>query len=367
MIFNYKVTKYLAILQFFRTLFSIISYPELALISIGKAAFAGCGGLTSLTIPNSVVSIGENAFVNCHAIELLNYNAVCADFMGGGTKSPFYGLNVSNINIGNSVQKIPDSFAYGLTKLTSMIIPNSVSTIGGGAFYGCSRLMNVTIPNSVTFIGRNAFYDCEGLTSVRITDLAAWCKISFEHIYANPNSYANPLYYAHHLYLNGSEVTELIIPDSITSINDFAFHGCSGLTSVIIPNSVISIGRYAFYGCSGLTSVSISNSVNSFGNSVFFGCPNISRVISMKTNPPICWDLTTFNNNVYNHAQLHVPEGSERVYATDQYWGQFVNIIGDVNDNNPSDDSDYLKCDVNGDSEVNIADVNRVIDAILNH
>ena len=118
---------------------------------------------------------------------------------------------------------------------------------------------------SVTSIGSSAFYGCSGLTSVNISDIVQWCAIEFG------NYDANPLYYAHHLYLNGSEVTDLIIPNSVTEIGWDAFSGCTGLKSVTIGNSVTSIGNYAFWECSGLTSVTIGNSVTSIGEYAFYG------------------------------------------------------------------------------------------------
>ena len=168
--------------------------------SIGEGAFYGCSGLTSVTIPNSVTSIGSQAF-------------------------------------------------YGCSCLTSVTIGNSVTSIGNNAFGYCSGLTSVTIGNGVTSIGSGAFYNCSGLTKVNITDIAAWCNIQFENTY-----YSNPLYYAKHLYINDTEVTNLTIPNTVTSIGQYTFYNCSSLTSVTIPNSVTSIGEYAFYGCSGLTS-----------------------------------------------------------------------------------------------------------------
>ena len=145
----------------------------------------------------------------------------------------------------------------------------SVTSIGSYAFYNCTGLTSVTIPNSVTSIGFGAFYNCNNLTSVNISDLEAWCRISFD---------SNPLSYAHHLFLNGKEVKELIIPNSVTSIGSGAFGGCTGLTSVYIPNSVTSIGDRAFAGCNNLTSVYIPNSVTSIGNSAFSGCKSLTSV-----------------------------------------------------------------------------------------
>ena len=156
--------------------------------------------------------------------------------------------------------------------LTSVTIPNSVTSIGNYAFQYCDGLTSVTIGNSVTSIGDNAFYDCSRLTSVHIYDIAAWCDIDFS------NYESNPLSYAHHLYLNGEEVKDLVIPNSVTSIGDDAFHGCSALTSVTIPNSVTSIGHGAFLGCSGLTLVTIPNSVTSIGSCAFSCCSGLTSV-----------------------------------------------------------------------------------------
>ncbi len=127
----------------------------------------------------------------------------------------------------------------------------------------------MTIGNSVTSIGSSAFNECKWLTSVHISDLAAWCKISFAD---------NPLYYAHHLFLNGEEVKDLVIPNSVTSIGQSAFRDCSGLTSVTIPGSVTSIGGDAFESCSGLTSVTIPNSVTSIGSEAFWDCSGLTSV-----------------------------------------------------------------------------------------
>ena len=162
---------------------------------------------------------------------------------------------------------------YYCSGLTSVTIPNSVTSIGNYAFQNCSGLTSVTIPNSVTSIGDGAFYNCSGLKKVIVKDIAAWCGIKFD------GSYSNPLYYAKHIYSDeNTEITNLIIPNSVTSIGNRAFYDCSGLTSVTIPNSVTSIGQSAFSGCSGLTSVTIGNSVTSIGSSAFSYCSGLTSV-----------------------------------------------------------------------------------------
>ena len=154
--------------------------------SIGKEAFGDCDGLTSITIPNSVTSIGDYAFYHCSSL--------------------------TSITIPNSVTSIGEGAFMYCRSLTSITIPNSVTRIEPKTFVKCCSLTSITIPNSVTRIGDEAFRDCDGLTSITI-------------------------------------------PNSVTSIGDYAFYYCSSLTSITIPNSVTSIGKRAFSNCSSLTSI----------------------------------------------------------------------------------------------------------------
>ena len=315
-----------------------ITIPN-SVTGIGSSAFEDCTGLTSITIPNSVTSIGNEAFNGCTSLKKLRIedgegtlslgcNTYDSYRIGKGLfydcpletlylgrnlsyntgsnygYSPFHNIKtLASVTIGNSVTSIGEWALSGCTGLTSIEIPNSVTSIGSDAFNGCTGLTSITIPNSVTSIEEYAFYDCSGLTAVHIGDLAAWCGIDF----ASAN--ANPLYYAKNLYLNGELVTDLVIPDSVTSIEYAAFYNCTGLTSIEIPNSVTSIGGSAFYDCFGLTSVVIGNSVTSIGYDAFARCfglktvYNLSNLTFSKGSPGYGY-VAFYADKVYN-----LPEG----------------------------------------------------------
>ncbi len=325
--------------------------------SIGFCAFSGCTGLTAITIPESVTSIGNGAFSGCTGLTSVVWNAKkCGGW--SGYCSPFHSdcNNITSFTFGNEVDSIPAYLCEEMANLTSITIPNSVTSIGDRAFWRCTGLTSITIPNSVTSIrdyafsgctsltsvvwnakkcnakyvfwgdsivsfvfgneveeipnylcydikkltsvtignsvtsiGEDAFYGCTGLTQTNYTgDIAGWCAILFG------SWYANPIFYSHNLYINGTKITDLIIPDSVASIGNYAFNGCYSLASVTIGNSVTSIGNYAFYGCSSLASVTIGNSVTSIGEDAFSGCTNLSSVIWNAKAYPDCFNNTPF-------------------------------------------------------------------------
>ena len=311
---------------------SSLKYVTVTGGNILYGAFRDCSGLTSVTIPDSVTSIGNNAFEDCDQLQNIYITDIAAwchisglhNLMGYGSNNKNLYINnelVTSATIPDGVITIPFSAFYGCRNFTDITIPDSVTGIGAFAFRGCTGLTSITIPDGVTSIGYGAFYDCTGLTTVNwnaasceilaskdypifngctnlfmvnigrnVTiipsdifagcrepkginyagDVARWCEISgLINLMSSPRT----------LYIGGKKVEgELVIPDSVTSIGDYAFRGCITLTSITIPDSVTSIGRYAFRECSGLTSVTIGNSVTSIGYSAFAGCTRLASV-----------------------------------------------------------------------------------------
>ena len=289
--------------------------------SIGDGAFAFCSGLTSVTIPNSVTSIGEGVFFGCTGLTTMTIpNPVTS--IGGYAFYVCSGL--TSVTIPNSITSIGYGVFYGCTGLTTMTIPNSVTSIGDSAFSGCSSLTTVTIPNSVTSIGKYAFHNCSGLTSVTIgNSVTTVGKYAFADCSGLTSVVVDKNNGTFDSRDNCNAIIETstnklvvgcknsIIPNSVTSIGEYAFYHCSELTSVTIPNSITSIDKASFYGCSGLTSVTVDknngtydsrdkcnaiiesstnklivgcknttipNSVTSIGDSAFYGCEGLTSV-----------------------------------------------------------------------------------------
>ena len=280
--------------------------------SIGDYAFNDCSSLTSVEIPNSVTSIGEDAFFgtawyNNQPDGIIYAGKVLYKYKGtmpantsitieDGTVSispqAFSDCSsLTSVEIPNSVTSIGYYAFDGCSSLTSVELPNSVTSIGDYAFQACSSLTSIELPNSVTSIGNGAFWGCSSLTSVEIgnsvTSIGAYafadCS-SLTSIVVAPN---NPKYDSRDNCnaIIESESNTLIagcmnstIPNSVTSIGSWAFYDCSSLTSVEIGNSVTSIGYAAFSNCSSLTSVEIGNSVTSIDMWAFSRCSSLTSV-----------------------------------------------------------------------------------------
>ena len=244
-----------------------VTIPEGVTTIIGNAFF-GCKNITSVSIPNSVVEIGDWAFGKCN--------------------------HLKSITIPHSVIKIGECAFYGCTDLTTAEIGNGIESIPSQTFSGCQKLKTLTIGADVKNIGGYAFFDCNSLQKVIVPDLNTWFNITFE------SDYSDPLQIAHHLYSDeNTEITDLIIPDGVTTINEGAFKDCIGLKSISVPNSVEEIGKYAFENCTGiknayfntttvpcclernesLEQVELGDSVKIIEDYAFHDCINLSSVI----------------------------------------------------------------------------------------
>ena len=278
---------------------------------IAEEAFKNCEVLTSISIPNSVASIGNDAFSGCTSLTTvtLNSNAIMSASRTWNTSMKYmFGSQVKTYVIGDAVKSIGNSAFYGCTNLLSITIPYSINSIGESAFYGCTNLPSITIPYSVTNIGRDAFHGCFFVYDSFINNSSLTSDTNWGAILSDVETDEGLLIKGDTLVVRCRLwATSATIPNSVIRINDYAFSNCSGLTSVTIPNSVTSIGSWAFSSCNGLTSIMIPSRVTSIGNNAFRDCsgltsfdiPNSVTTINYATFAG-CTSLTSINipNNV---------------------------------------------------------------------
>ena len=348
-------------------------------LSIAPEAFRGCKGLVSIEIPNSVESIGYDAFYNTAWYNSQHDGVVYAGkvlYSYKGTMPSNTSITINNgtlgiaggafykctgltsIEIPNSVTSIGNAAFYGCTGLTSIEIPNSIKTIEYNTFNGCTGLKNVTIPNSVTSIGWYAFASCAGLTSIEIPNSVtsigynAFVFCSGLTNIEIPNSVTNiensafsscsglesiVVAEGNRVYDSRNDCNAIIktatntlvqgclntiIPGSVTSIGHSAFYSSLGLTSIEIPASVASIDNYAFGACSGLTSITIGAGVESIASNAFTECDNLTDVFCLATTVPTA-NNDAFDERFSRYMTLHVPANVINNYKTTAPWSGF--------------------------------------------
>ncbi|MBD5349734.1 MAG: leucine-rich repeat domain-containing protein [Bacteroides sp.] len=342
-------------------LLTSITLPE-TVTSIGDYAFIGNRGLIEVTFGNSVTTIGDHAFDDCYSLT----NVTLPNSVTEIGEYAFYNCyELKSINIPNSVTTIRQRTFYGCN-LTEITIPSSVTSIGIEAFHGCN-LTEITIPNSVTKIGNAVFSGCSKLTSIEVesgnkdysssngvlfnkdqTELIQYpagkegdyeIPESVTRIYAAAFSRCNGLtsvtipnsitYISTEAFYYCGNLKSVNIANSVTSIGYCSFYGCSGLTSVNIPNSVTSIGGYSFKLCRSLTSVTIPNSVTSIDTEAFYYCDKLTEVKYLSDNPCTA-NENIFSSEIYDNATLIIPEGMTDVYMGTSPWNLFKNIVEEV-------------------------------------
>ena len=291
-----------------------VSLPE-GLKSIGAFAFGYAdpgprNKLTEITIPSSVTSIGECAFLNAalesivipNDVETIGDSAFYTETLkevsmpiveGISFYDVFYNPEKVEITSGNAV---PNEYFYDdhdrVNSLKSVILPKSIASIGNGAFYNCSSLTEITIPSSVTSIGDSAFsYTAvESILIPKSVETIGFGAFAFCPLKAYSVEVDNANYASKGGVLYNSDCSKLIaypagaatsfeIPSGVTEIGDAAFYGCVLLTDVTIPNSVTTIGNSAFNRCKSLKSVSIPGTVTSIGDYAFLSCDGLTSIV----------------------------------------------------------------------------------------
>ena len=251
-----------------------------SVVSIGDGAFSGCLLLEYISISKSIICLNGNPFSDWNGkLECLSPNFIYADdVLFNKDKSEivsFRNQKIESYIIPNSVTSIGDDAFFGCRSLSNIVIPDSVTSIGDGAFFGCRSLSNIVIPDSVISVGDWTFCGCRSLSSMVIPDGVSSigvCTFSYCRSLSSiviPDSVSSIGICA---FMDCCFLSNIVLPNNVTSIGNGAFLGCRSLSNIIIPNSVSSIGINAFMNCSSLSNIAIPDSVSSIGHCAFRGC-----------------------------------------------------------------------------------------------
>ena len=315
-----------------------INLPN-SLTTIGNQAFEGCEALTTVTIPDSVTSVGTSVFRYCDSLkefkgEFAEDNGRCL-IVDGKLVAFVTGCGVTEYVVPDIVSTICSFSICECQTLTSITIPDSVVEIEDYGVYNCKKLSNVTLGNNVATIGVYAFAFSK-ITTITIPDsvttfydgnpfLACYDLKEFKGKFATEDGRA---------LINGDTILAYAnasgsvynIPNSVTTVGDYAFHGCESLTNVDIPDSVTTIGDHAFFGCDSLTNVDIPNSVATIKAKAFYYCSKLKYVYCKPTTPPTLVGSYVFDDNASGR-KIYVPAESVDAYRGALYWSEYASMI----------------------------------------
>ena len=276
-----------------------VTIPE-SITSLGTKTFSSCTNLTTVIIHASIPGITASVFSGCTALTTVNIPETVTTIGA----SAFNGCSsLESIDIPENVTSILTSAFSGCSSLKSIIIPEGVTSIGNNAFSGCTSLTSINIPEAVIDIGSGAFSNCTELTSINIPQKLTSIDSG--------------------TFFGCTGLKSINIPESVTSILTSAFNGCSGLRSIDIPKSVTYIGDNAFKDCSGLTSITIPEAVTSIGQYTFDGCSALDEITVLAITPPVVTSDNSFSN--YD-VTLKIYSISAEAYKNADVWHNFSNI-----------------------------------------
>ena len=221
-------------------------YQGYPVTEINSGAFSSCTGITSITMPNTIVSIGDRAFVDCKGL--------------------------TDIVMSNALTTIELGTFWDCSNLLSVKLPRNLSIIESIAFSGCTRLSEITMYDKIKNIGSSAFYGCNELAKVNVDSIKLWCQITFD------DRCANPIYCSSGaIYIKGEKISDVFIPEGIDEIRPNSFAGAA-ISSVHMPTSLKKIGSGAFYECKSLTNVYLNNAIVQISKEAFYNCSKLKNV-----------------------------------------------------------------------------------------
>ena len=280
-------------------------------VRVGESAFRDCVNMKTLVVHNEKIKINERAFENCATLKKIDLPDGLTEIYGGvfnsckslkSIKLPSHltvlgesafsdCVGLETVDVPEAVTKIDDLVFNGCTSLNKVDLHDGLKKIGKGAFKNCKSLTKVVIPSTVTNISEAVFRGCESMKSIRVEPKNKYYKSEpnkregDDHVLFNKNKSTLLAYPA------SSREVQYDIPDSVTSISDWAFCDCKKLNRITIPDSVYEIGEGTFCNCILLDEVEVPDSVVKIDDCAFRGCSSLEKVIIPSSVVDLGWGL----------------------------------------------------------------------------
>ena len=268
---------------------------------VSDYSFCYLSGLEKVIVPNSVLSIGANAYTGCVELNII-------ELTDGITKigeRAFQGCsNLNTINLPNSINQI-DDYAFSGCGFTSVDLPNSITLLGNGVFSSCKNLVSIKLPNNLPGLREGLFMACFNLESVVV-----------------PNSVT---YIKRDAFRDCTRITSITLSNNLSSIDKYAFAGCRSLGYINIPDNVQSIADYAFWMCRDLKEITLGKKLNWIGEEGFAYCEAIENVYCHSDEPPYTGN-DVFKGSYTEQANLYVPDAVVTIYNSTSPWSGFGEV-----------------------------------------
>ena len=310
--------------------------------SIGDGVFLSSNSLTNLTLSSKVTSIGESAFRNCSNLKDVRYyiyddlatyiqKGHPAFYVNCGIKYYWNNQEITTLEIPSSVTSIGNNAFYGCNGLTSVDLPSSITKMGECVFYNCQNLSSVKLPSEITAISNSAFGECISLKNIElpagITSIGDDAFVNCSNL-QNINLPSGITTIGTGAFWYCSNLTNVILPSALASIGAIAFANCSNLANVTLSSNITSIGYSAFSDCNSLKNLTISKDVTSIKDIRFYYEYDELELESVY----VAWENpieagSFFDRIKISNCTLYVPQGTKEAYANADVWKDFGNII----------------------------------------
>ena len=338
-----------------------VKLPE-SLLSIGDYAFSDCVALREIVIPSGVTSIGVSSFSGCSSLEAV---VIPTGVSSLGSRVFYNCGSLERIELPASLRRIGES-AFSLCRsLRSVDMPQEMAQIDSRAFRGCSSLTEVVMPLMVNTVGEGVFQECSSLETVEWENmpdcipayLFANCK-SLREVFIPEKTRLIGAY----AYQGCTSLKKVELPESLTIIEEGAFSLCTSLLEVVFgaePDDTASegmrytpllqlgnrsfagcqslceaflygveaVGDESFDGCSALEAVVFDKRTGTIGSRAFRNCPSLIRIFATSDNPPVLSNVA-FDREAYASVDLYTPVSAESLYKQTAPWSNFMRIYG---------------------------------------